>query len=173
MTVISQKICLIGDFSVGKTSLIRRFIEDKFSDRYLTTVGVKISRKPVMINSPPQQVNLLVWDIEGHTKQKTISTNYLQGSHGAILVGDLTRTNTLKHLSSHLELFLEINPQSKTVVALNKSDLLTPEKLNQLVKLHNFNHYDQVLNTYVTSAKSGEYVNTMFEQLAIHLINRV
>ncbi|VEP17613.1 Small GTP-binding protein domain protein [Hyella patelloides LEGE 07179] len=170
MSIISKKICLIGDFSVGKTSLIRRFIEDKFSDKYLTTIGVKISRKPITIEPNTQQINLLVWDIEGQTKQTTITTNYLQGAHGAIVVGDLTRTNTLKHIPSHLELFLEINPQCKTVVALNKFDLVSPEKLDKLVELNNFNNREQVIDTYVTSAKTGDYVNTMFKELAASTI---
>jgi small GTP-binding protein len=174
MSIISKKICLIGDFSVGKTSLVRRFIENKFSDRYLTTIGVKISRKSVTVGTSEQQakqVNLLVWDIEGHTKIKSIPTNYLQGAHGAIIVGDLTRTDTLKHLASHLELFFEINPQSKSIIAFNKSDLITTDKLNKLVELYNFENYNQVINSYVTSAKTGDCVNNMFEQLATNLIN--
>ena len=169
MSVISQKICLIGDFSVGKTSLIRRFIEGKFSDKYLTTVGVKISRKPVVINSE-RQVNLLVWDIEGHTKQRAIPTNYLRGANGAIIVGDLTRNNTLANLSNHLELFLQVNPQGKTIVAFNKYDLLTQEKLDKLLELYDFQDNERVINTYVTSAKTGNYVNEMFEELATHTV---
>jgi GTPase SAR1 family protein len=66
MNIISQKICLIGDFGVGKTSLIRRFVDRQFSDKYLSTVGVKISRKLVAINSqntPQKKIQLLIWDI--------------------------------------------------------------------------------------------------------------
>ena len=81
MSIIAKKICLIGDFNVGKTSLIRRFVENKFSDRYLTTIGVKISRKSITIEATEQQVNLLIWDIEGQTKEKAIPNNYLQGAH--------------------------------------------------------------------------------------------
>lgn len=169
MSVIFQKICLIGDFGVGKTSLVRRFIEDKFSDRYLTTIGVKVSRKSVFVKD--SQVNLLVWDIEGQTKQKTISTTYLQGAHGAIVVGDLTRNETLQNLSNHLQLFSEVNPQSKIIVALNKSDLMTVEKRNKLVELYNCDRDRQVLKTYTTSAKTGQYVNTMFDELATRIID--
>ena len=173
MSVISQKICLIGDFSVGKTSLIRRFIEDKFSDKYLTTVGVKISRKSVITNSLDRQVNLLIWDIEGRTKQKSIPTNYLRGANGAIIVGDLTRTKTLVNLKNHLKLFLQINPQGDIIVALNKCDLVTQEKLARLVELHNFQDCEQVINTYVTSAKTGDRVNQMFEELAAHTVANI
>lgn len=172
MSIISQKICLIGDFNVGKTSLVRRFIEDKFSDRYLTTIGVKVSRKSVLVKSS-QQVNLLVWDIEGHTKQKSIPKTYLQGARGAIVVGDLTRNETLQHLSHHLQLFSKVNPQGKIIVALNKSDLISAEKLNKLVELYNCDRYDRVLNTYTTSAKTGQYVNTMFDELATCIIEKM
>ena len=74
MSIITKKICLLGDFNVGKTSLVRRFIENKFSDQYLSTVGVKISRKSVNVstNLDIHQVNLLLWDLEGNTKFKSI-----------------------------------------------------------------------------------------------------
>ena len=173
MSIISQKICLIGDFAVGKTSLVRRFVEGKFSDKYLTTIGVKISRKSVIIDSSPRQVNLLVWDIEGHTKQRAIPTTYLQGANGAVLVGDLTRNNTLRNLKNHLELFLQINPQGQTIVALNKCDLVTQDKLDKLVELHNFENCDRVINTYVTSAKTGDYVDRMFEELATRTVANI
>ena len=66
MSVITKKICLLGDFNVGKTSLIRRFVEDKFSDQYLSTVGVKVSRKSLDVKTDLEihQVNLMVWDLE-------------------------------------------------------------------------------------------------------------
>ena len=173
MSIISKKICLIGDFNVGKTSLIRRFIEDIFSDEYLTTIGMKVSKKSVTVSPKAPQVNLLIWDIEGHTKQKSISTNYLRGSHGAIVVGDLTRIDTLDNIKNHLQMFLEINPQSQTIVALNKSDLIAPPKLDKLIELYNFNHCNGAIDTYITSAKTGDYVNTMFERLAVRLLEKV
>ncbi|MEO1762587.1 MAG: GTP-binding protein, partial [Cyanobacteria bacterium J06629_18] len=80
MSTISKKICLIGDFGVGKTSLIRRFVDRQFSDKYLSTVGVKISRKSVEVTDSKQGKNLnlqlLIWDIEGSTKFKGISASY-------------------------------------------------------------------------------------------------
>ena len=170
MSIIAKKICLIGDFNVGKTSLIRRFVENKFSDRYLTTIGVKISRKSITIEATEQQVNLLIWDIEGQTKEKAIPNNYLQGAHGAIIVGDLSRIETLDKIAHHLENFLKINPSSKTVVALNKSDLLTSEKLTKLKQIYEFGDRDLVLRTCSTSAKTGATVEEIFYQLASNII---
>lgn len=169
MAVISKKICLLGDFSVGKTSLIRRFIEGKFSDQYLTTVGVKISRKSLELDSPSQTINFILWDIEGQTKFQSITPSYLQGAIGAILVGDLTRLETLNNLQKHLDLFLEINPQGIAIVALNKTDLVDGEKLSKLLEQYSFSKDSNVLASYGTSAKSGDYVNEMFGQLACHI----
>jgi len=173
MSTLSQKICLIGNFNVGKTSLIRRFVENKFSDNYLTTIGVKISRKLISFPNLDRQVNFLIWDIEGKTKEKKISTNYFRGAAGAIIVGDLTRVNTLEEISNHVKSFLEMNPHSFIVVALNKSDLVKQPKLTKLVEL--FSCYDnkQVLANYVTSAKTGEFVDEMFHQLATTLVKNI
>ena len=166
MSVISKKICLLGDFSVGKTSLIRRFIEGTFSDRYLTTVGVKISRKSLKLDSLDRDINFILWDIEGQTKFQSITPNYLRGATGVIIVGDLTRPETLNNLQKHLDLFLQINPQGIAVVALNKTDLVDSEKLTKLLEQYSFSNNMHVLASYGTSAKSGSYVNEMFQKLA-------
>lgn len=171
MSVINRKICLLGDFSVGKTSLIRRFVEDKFSDDYLSTVGVKVSRKSITLQAQTteQQVNMLIWDLEGHTKFKSITPAYITGASGAIVAADLTRTDTLDNLHQHIDLFLATNPQGFIVVALNKADLIATEKLNKLLELYGSNSCDRVLNVYPTSAKTGQYVEQMFNELALKI----
>ena len=173
MSIISKKVCLVGDFSVGKTSLIRRFVEDKFSDRYLSTVGVKVTRKYIELSTKDQanqSVHLLIWDIEGQTKFQPIASAYLRGASGAIIVADLTRPETLQHLQKHIDLFCSINPQGFAIVALNKSDLTIEEKRAKIAELYNFDHHSQVLSTYTTSAKTGEYVDRIFVQLAENMI---
>ena len=171
MSTITQKICLLGDFNVGKTSLVRRFIEDKFSDRYLSTVGVKVSRKSVNLTTEDvRQVNFLIWDLEGNTKFKSITPSYLKGASGSIVVADLTRTETIENLNLHLQLFSEVNPQSKIIVALNKADLIPPEKLAKLVENFRSQSSEAVVEIYTTSAKTGECVNEMFQLMAQLLI---
>lgn len=172
MSAITKKICLLGDFNVGKTSLIKRFVEGQFSDRYLSTVGVKISRKSleVITEANTHQLNLLVWDLEGQTKFKSITPSYLKGASGSIIVADLTRTNTLNSLTRHIDLFLEINPQGTIAIALNKLDLVPPEKLAKLIELYNCQVYSQVSDVYLTSAKTGDQVEKIFKELAHNLI---
>jgi small GTP-binding protein len=172
MSTITQKICLLGDFNVGKTSLVRRFIEDKFSDRYLSTVGVKVSRKAIEVRTETEihQINLLLWDLEGNTKFKSITPSYLKGASGSIVVADLSRSGTLTNLSQHLQLFFELNPQGQATVALNKADLVPPEKLAKLVENYQLGNFPRVLGVYTTSAKTGERIEQIFQEMATALI---
>lgn len=164
MAKISKKICMVGDFSVGKTSLIRRFVDGQFDDKYLSTVGVKISRKQVALPEG-SELQLLIWDIEGQTKFKAIAPSYLQGAKGAIIVGDVSRQETIENIPTHLNLFTKVNPKGKMVVALNKADLVDDQKLEALLK--NNQYPDQpVIKIYGTSAKSGDNVNQLFQDLA-------
>ena len=174
MSTISNKICLIGDYGVGKTSLIRRFVDRQFSDKYLSTVGVKISRKSIELSDSEQQKNitlqLLIWDIEGSTKFKGISASYFQGAKGAIIVGDVTRPESLENISEHIKAFSKVNPQGKTVVALNKSDLIDAEYLEKYCQLYSFSDNNSFVSTYASSAKSGTNVDEIFTTLAHSII---
>ncbi|AFY82215.1 Rab family GTPase [Oscillatoria acuminata] len=177
MSTISKKICMIGDFGVGKTSLIRRFVDREFSDQYLSTVGVKISRKPLQvekeIGAEPIGMQLLIWDLEGHTKFKAIAPSYLQGSGGALIVADVTRTETIERVAEHIKLFASVNPKGSLMIALNKADLVEPEKIPKLQELCQdivsqiSPGSELVLGIYSTSARTGEFVDDIFQKLAI------
>jgi len=168
METITQKICLVGDYGVGKTSLIRRFVERQFSDEYLSNVGVKISRKTLELAEA--NVRMLIWDLEGSTKFQAIVPTYLQGAMGAVIVADLSRQETLEGLTDHIQRFLSINPQGLIIVSLNKSDLFDPLEVAELVDRIQFKDQQQVLATYGTSAKTGQDVDLIFETLAAQLI---
>lgn len=175
--MISKKICLVGDFGVGKTSLIRQFVDRQFSDQYLSTVGVKISRKKVDLLATELEENtsvqLLIWDLEGHTKFKAIAPTYLQGASGAIVVADVTRQETIDNLSERLELFLSVNPKGVAILALNKSDLVDAEIITQLLAQLNNQEDERVIAMYHTSAKTGENVDEMFHKLAYRMIEKI
>ena len=175
MSVISKKICLIGDFGVGKTSLIRRFIERRFSEQYLSTIGVTISRKllTVLAKDKPQEqtVKLLIWDIEGKTQFQKISPSYLKSAQSAIIVADCTRPETIENIPSHIDLANSVNPQGiKLTIVFNKVDLIDIN-LCQILQQH-----PQILNNfpiipiYDTSAKTGKNVEAMFYQLTQSMI---
>jgi small GTP-binding protein len=171
MTTISKKICLVGDFGVGKTSLIRRFVDRQFSDKYLSTVGVKISKKKVDL-SEEKSVQLLIWDLEGHTKFKAIAPSYLQGASGAIIAADVTRQETIDNCTERLQLFLSVNPKGIAIFALNKADLIEPEKVQLLLENVKKEQPEQVIATYCSSAKTGENVDEMFHLISQQMIEQ-
>ena len=170
----SRKMCLIGDFGVGKTSLVRRFVDRQFSDQYLSTVGVKISRKLIEFQEQAtKDLQLLLWDIEGSTKFKAIAPSYLQGAKAAIVVADATRKETIVSLADHMQSFLAINPQGFLVVALNKADLIEETRLVNLLRAVPFQEQPQVLAVRATSAKTGKDVDALFQSLAQRLMEAV
>jgi len=173
VSIVSKKICMLGDFSVGKTSLIRRFVDCEFSDQYLSTVGVKISKKVVECQSADRQkqtnVQMLIWDLEGNTKFKAITPMHLQGASSAIVVADVNRQVTVDHIHEHVESFLSVNPKGSIVVALNKADLLDADKLVKMLDCPSVK-LTQVIGTYSTSAKTGSQVDQIFQQLAYQML---
>jgi small GTP-binding protein len=166
MSTISRKICLVGDFGVGKTSFIRQFVDRQFSDQYLSTVGVKISRKTVSLEPSADSLQLVIWDIEGSNQFKSIAPSYLQGAKGAILVCDVTRPPTLQNLSEHIKQFLDINPSSKIIVAINKTDLMDEEQVERLLESSIFSNQPGIIAPYATSAKTGKNVDVIFQTLS-------
>lgn len=172
--MISKKMCLVGDFGVGKTSLIRRFVDRQFSDQYLSTVGVKISRKNIELLGVKQQetldLQLLIWDLEGHTKFKAIAPSYLQGASGAVIVADVSRQETIDRIPDHLQLFASVNPKGSVIIALNKSDLVDEDKLAKLLELVQDLAQEQTLGIYTTSAKTGKDVDVIFQKLAYKMV---
>ena len=165
------KLCIMGEMSVGKTSLIRRFVDRSFDDAYLTTVGVKISRKHVPSRDGADKhadgIQLVVWDLEGGESFGEIASTYLKGARGAIIVGDVTRPQTIEALERHARHFLRINPHGSILLALNKSDLDHDQDLLVPATLRSM---DAVLSTIHTSARTGDGVDGAFVALAHHFL---
>ena len=92
--MIQKKICMLGGFAVGKTSLVARYVTSMFSEKYLTTVGVKIDKKQVAVDG--RDVTLMLWDIYGQDDFQDVQTSQLRGMSGYLLVVDGTRRATLE-----------------------------------------------------------------------------
>ncbi len=163
MAVIKKKICLLGSFGVGKTSLIRRFVLDSFEEAYLSTIGVNISQKKVR-SANETEYDFLIWDIEGHEKFTPAVQNYYTGAAGAILTADLTRPDSLQHLSTILSRFQMVNPGAKLVFCATKSDLISAS--DTIVKEYISWAEDNQLPCFVTSAKENSNVEKSFTALA-------
>jgi small GTP-binding protein len=156
--VIQKKICLLGAFGVGKTSLVSQFVHSLYSDKYLTTLGVKIEKKSVDLGS--QQVDLILWDMHGEDDFQDVNVSYLRGAAGYLLVVDGTRRATVQTaISLHEVAERSVGPVPFRLL-LNKADLVNDWEVeeNTLASLG-----WPVLRT---SAKTGAGVEQAFEDLA-------
>ena len=160
--MISKKVILTGSFGVGKTSLFNQFIFNKFSDRYLTTIGVKVNKKTIVVNG--RELSLLLWDIAGEVAQDKVPNSYFLGASGIIYVFDLTRPSTYKNIKEDLDYLKEITKGGIIKIVGNKSDLLDAEKIEK-VKSEIPVGWD-----IITSAKTGENVNELFQILGAELV---
>jgi small GTP-binding protein len=160
--VLKKKICMVGAFGVGKTSLVRRFVDSIFDERYLTTVGVKIDRKDVTVRA--QSVRLMLWDLAGEDDLAPLKISHLSGASGYILVVDGCRATSL---DKAIELQRRIAEQLGTlpfVVVLNKVDLRDQWEIQDGVVS------ERGWPTFETSAKDGSGVEAMFLALATNLL---
>jgi small GTP-binding protein len=119
--MIQKKICMLGAFAVGKTSLVSRFVKSIFSEKYLTTVGVKIEKKALTVGH--QDVSLMLWDLAGEDEFLQVRMSYVRGLAGYFLVADGTRRNTLDTMMSLQQRVEESIGQVPFIVLLNKVDL--------------------------------------------------
>ncbi len=160
--MISKKIILTGNFSVGKTSLFNRFINDQFDDKYITTIGVKVNKKSVLVDG--EEIALVLWDVAGEVTQDKVPTSYFLGANGIIYVFDLTRPTTWVNMSTDIEYLQNLLPYAALRVVGNKKDLLSKEEIEAIKK--------QVASKWdiLTSAKTGENVEEMFLSLAREIV---
>jgi hypothetical protein len=162
MKILQKKICLLGDFGVGKTSLVGRFVNNEFSEKYLTTVGVKMDTKLIAMNDE-LSVKLIIWDIAGENSLKKISQTYLRGAAGFLLVIDGTRINTLDSALDMKRDIQKLLGDIPFVILLNKCDLTTQWELTA-AHIERLNTPQEQL--FFTSAKSGEQVEEAFSALS-------
>lgn len=156
---IVKKICLIGRFAVGKTSLVKQYIENQFSEKYKTTVGVSISTKQIKMGDI--DLSLVIWDIAGF-EQENHYNHYLRGVQGIIWVLDGTEPESFEILDVISESLPEIK-QIPSLCFINKHDLVK----QWLIKDEDINKLESNFSViYKTSAKTGENVEKGFNQLA-------
>jgi len=164
---VKAKICLVGDVAVGKTSLIKRFVQESFDDRYIATVGTKVTKKTVdvMWKGVPATLDMMVWDIMGEKGFRALLRDaYFEGAQGVLAVCDLTRKETFYDLSNWVAMVRKQVGNVPIVFLGNKADLeerivVSVEELENLGQIHG-------ASTFRTSAKTGIGVNDAFKALA-------
>jgi small GTP-binding protein len=165
--VIQKKICMVGVFGTGKTSMVRQFVFSKFSDKYHSTVGVKVDRKEVEVDGTT--VKLLLWDLEGRDGHQDIQTSYLRGAAGVIYVVDGTRRETFEQLFELRTIVNRAIGEVPSVAAVNKADLVDQWQITDA----QFNALDETKwHRLKTSAKTGEGVEEAFLWLASAMVKR-
>ena len=162
--MIQKKVCMLGTFAVGKTSLVRRFVESIYSDKYHTTVGVKIDKKVVKIDE--SELMLVLWDIEGSETENEMRMSYLRGAAGYLLVADGTRQDTLYKAVALQERVTETIGPVPFLLLMNKADLTDEWSITEreTATLH-----EKGWEVIQTSAKSGFGVENAFHSLAKRL----
>jgi small GTP-binding protein len=162
--MIQKKVCLLGTSGVGKTSLVAQFVHSIFSDKYLTTVGVKIDKKSVIWTA---RVTLVIWDLAGDDDFQRLQTSYLRGTSGYLLVADGTRGVTLNQVLELQKRVAETLGKAPFVLALNKADLAPHWQVDEAriagLTAQNF-------TVMKTSAKEGAGVEEAFAHLARRMV---
>jgi len=171
MKKLMKKICLLGDGAVGKTSLIRKYVFDRFEDKYIMTFGTKVSKKQITIHRDGEEYNLtfLIWDILGQRVHNNLHSAYYKGASGAFIICDTTRLETLEGLKEWIRVFRGVNEDSPLILLGNKFDLVDQaqfgsEELGQVASELDVPHH-------MTSAKTGAFVEESFMELGNKVID--
>ncbi len=159
--MLQKKICMLGSFSVGKTSLVRRFVESIFSEAYHTSIGVKVDKKVVPVND--EDVALVLWDIHGEDVYQKIRMSYLRGMSGYLLVVDGTRRQTLEDALSLNERVIQEAGKVPSILVLNKADLADQWEIDSAREKELI---ASGWSIFRTSAKTGDSVEDVFSKLA-------
>jgi small GTP-binding protein len=164
---IKRKILLLGDGAVGKTSLIRRFVVDKFSDEYITTIGTKVTKKDMRLESPGRATDLtfMIWDVLGQKGYRGIQDSSFEGAKGALLVYDVTREETSASLEQYwIPHLLSITKPIPIVLVGNKVDLASSPREAQEMLDERKESLDAA--GFLSSARTGQNVEASFLALA-------
>lgn len=167
------KVCLVGEGAVGKTSLIQRFVYDAFQDRYVATLGTRVTKKELRLKFPETEdegkVVLMIWDVMGQKSVRDLlQEGWFHGTQGILMVCDVTRPETLEELEGWKSSVEGVAGDVPCYILANKSDLqedarITSEELEPYGERWGCPYI-------LTSAKTGEGVETAFEELARHVI---
>ena len=180
---VKKKIVLLGDSSVGKTSLIRKYVFDQFEDSYISTIGSKVTRKDLQIENSNGSVDmsLMIWDLIGREGYVGFHAKTFTGVNGALLVTDLTRRETLESLERYwIPALFNVVENVPLVFAANKSDLGSESEfeiddLNDIGSKYNGRLNDDLSTglppVFQTSARSGDHVINAFESLGYMMLS--
>lgn len=166
MSDIILKICLLGEAKVGKTTLVYRYIENKFRTDFRSTLGVNLLKKTVKIGD--STISTQIWDLGGQEPFKKLRKLYLEGAEGALLLFDVTNQQSFIKLGEWISSFREVHGNKPVVLIGNKIDL----KENIIIDQSQAERYasENNMSLILTSAKTGENVEKAFVDLLTRII---
>jgi small GTP-binding protein len=165
VTTIDLKIILVGNSSVGKTSIIHKFIDRNFEEQITETVSTTFKAKKIKID-PFTEANLKIWDTAGQERYRSLTANYIRGSNGVLVVFDLANKGSFEELDKWMEIIRDVIAENKIekILVGNKTDLPEEEKVisdemaTKYADEHNMKYFS-------VSAKEGINIDLLFEQL--------
>ena len=163
--MIQKKVCMVGAFATGKTSLVSRFVKGIYSDKYQTTIGVKIDKKQVEVSG--HSINMMLWDIHGEDELQNVRMSYLRGSAAYLLVADGTRRASLETALNLKAKVTENIGNIPFILVINKYDLIDQWEIEEteIAKLESMG-----IELFKTSAKTDLAVEDCFLQLATKIV---
>jgi small GTP-binding protein len=164
--MIQKKVCMLGGFAVGKTSLVRRFVSNVFSDHYHTTIGVTVEKKSVTVDD--RDVMLVLWDLYGEDEFQRVRDSYLRGSSGYILVMDGTRRATLDSALALQQTAIRTVGTVPFISIINKADVRSEWEIDEraIEQLR-----ERGWTVLFSSAKLGQGVEELFVKLATQIVH--
>jgi small GTP-binding protein len=160
-----QKVMLLGDIGVGKTSLVRRLVLNRFEHDYKATIGVDVYTHSLVLRKMEGgelRIKLLIWDIDGDFGESIFSQVYIKGASSALIIGDCTRTSTVSSMATLAESFADQFPGRPMVLVLNKTDLVSEADVSALARPLEYLHQPII----TSSAKNGGNVAVAFQTVA-------
>ena len=164
---MAKKVVLLGDPAVGKTSLIKKYVQDVFDDRYLNTIGAKVMKKNLGVHNHKTgeivDLKLILWDIAGQESFATVKKAYYKGASGALVACDSTRRETMEHVHHWIENLFDVSGVIPFIIIVNKSDLEKEAAFTLDEVRKEFQPYEAPV--FATSAKTGFNVELVFHEL--------
>jgi|SaaInlStandDraft_6_1057023.scaffolds.fasta_scaffold40097_1 small GTP-binding protein len=158
---------MVGDQGAGKSSLMRRFVDDEFTDNYSATIGVEFQIKTLLVED--ETVQMQIWDPAGHERFRTIVSSYFRGTDAALLIFDLSNKSTFHHLEDWIGRLQE-NSVNNLVLVGSKADQL-PHHVSDEEVQEFCARYDNI--PYIaTSSKTNHNVSEVFLRVALQLVKQ-